>query len=126
MILSIAAIMLGMLERAEDARTSGIGNDVIARPGTTSNLMGVSGAPASTKVQSVLEKLPHVQVAAPVYIQLVAGASLENIYGINYRQLQRAAPVCVSLREGRSPDPATSSSTTLQPPAARAFTWATP
>ena len=91
MILSIAAIMLGMLD-GQKVRTSGIGNDIIARPGTTSNLMGVSGAPASTKIQGVLEKLPHVQVAAPVYIQLVAGASLENIYGIDYDSFNALRP----------------------------------
>ena len=66
LILSIAAIMLGMLN-GQRVRTSGIGGDMIAKPGTTSNLIGVSGAPASAKVEGVLEKLPHVQVAAPVY-----------------------------------------------------------
>ena len=91
MILSIAAIMLGMLN-GQRTRTSGIGGDVIAKPGTTSNLIGVSGAPASAKVQKVLEALPHVQVAAPIYIQLVAGASLENIYGVNYDSFNALRP----------------------------------
>ena len=91
MILSIAAIMLGMLN-GQKVRTTGIGADVIARPGTTSNLMGVSGAPASTKIQGVLEKLPHVQVAAPVYVQLVASASLENIWGIDYQSFNALRP----------------------------------
>lgn len=91
MILSIAAIMLGMLN-GQKVRTSGIGGDVIAKPGTTSNLIGVSGAPASTKVQQVLEKLPHVVVAAPVYIQLVATGNLENIWGINYDSFNALRP----------------------------------
>ena len=51
MILSIAAIMLGMLNGQKTFEPRGIGGDVIARPGTTSNLMGVSGAPASAKMQ---------------------------------------------------------------------------
>ena len=91
MILSIAAIMLGMLN-GQKTRTSGIGGDVIAKPGTTSNLIGVSGAPASAKVGKVLESLPHVQVAAPVYIQLTASGNLENIYGIDYQSFNALKP----------------------------------
>lgn len=91
MILSIAAIMLGMLN-GQKTRATGIGSDMIAKPGTTSNLMGVSGAPASAKVQQVLEKLPHVQVAAPVYIQLVASGTVENIFGINYDSFNALRP----------------------------------
>lgn len=91
MILSIAAIMLGMLN-GQKTRTSGIGNDVIAKPGTTSNLIGVSGAPASAKAEQVLKKLPHVLVAAPVYIQLVASGTLENIFGINYESFNALKP----------------------------------
>lgn len=91
MILSIAAIMLGMLN-GQKTRTSGIGADVIARPGTTSNLLGVSGAPASAKVEKVLEALPHVQVAAPVYIQLTASGNLENIWGIDYASFNALKP----------------------------------
>ncbi len=91
MILSIAAIMLGMLN-GQKTRTSGIGGDVIAKPGTTSNLIGVSGAPASAKVETVLEALPHVQVAAPVYIQLTASGNLENIWGIDYTSFNALKP----------------------------------
>lgn len=91
MILSIAAIMLGMLN-GQKTRTSGIGADIIAKPGTTSNLLGVSGAPASTKVKAVLEGLPHVQVAAPVYMQLVASGTVENIYGIDFESFNALRP----------------------------------
>jgi len=91
MILSIAAIMLGMLN-GQRTRTTGIGGDMIAKPGTSSNLIGVSGAPASAKIEGVLEKLPHVQVAAPVYIQLTTGGTLENIYGINYDSFNALKP----------------------------------
>ena len=101
MILSIAAIMLGMLN-GQKTRATGIGGDVIAKPGTTSNLMGVSGAPASTKAQQVLEKLPHVQVAAPVYIQLVASGTLEghlvDSFSLDEREGVLRAAVTLSRR----------------------------
>ncbi len=91
MILSIAAIMLGMLN-GQKTRTSGIGGDMIVKPGITSGLIGVSGAPASMKVGQVLDRLPHVQVAAPVYIQLTASGNLENIYGIEYDSFNALRP----------------------------------
>ena len=92
MILSIVAIMLGMLN-GQRARTNGIGGDMIAKPGAASNLIGVSGAPASIKVGPILEKLPHVQVAAPMYIQLTTSAgSVENIYGIDYATFNALKP----------------------------------
>lgn len=83
MILSIAAIMLGMLN-GQRTRTSGIGMDMETHPGAATNLIGMSGAAASIKVTDVLRALPHVTVAAPVNIQLTSGHSLENIYGIDY------------------------------------------
>lgn len=83
MILSIAAIMLGMLN-GQRTRTSGIGMDMITHPGAVTNLIGMSGAAASIQVADVLRTLPHVAVAAPVNIQLTSGKNLENIYGIDY------------------------------------------
>jgi putative ABC transport system permease protein len=91
MILSIAAIMLGMLN-GQRTRTSGIGMDMITHPGTASNLIGMSGAAASIKVADVLRGLPHVVVAAPVNIQLTAGKSLENIYGIDFKSYDALKP----------------------------------
>ena len=91
MILSIAAIMLGMLN-GQRTRTSGIGMDMITHPGTASNLMGVSGATASLAVADVLRGLPHVTVAAPVNIQLTSGKALENIYGIDYPSYNALKP----------------------------------
>jgi putative ABC transport system permease protein len=91
MILSIAAIMLGMLN-GQRTRTSGIGMDMITHPGTASNLIGMSGAAASVKVAEVLRSLPHVVVAAPVNIQLTAGKSLENIYGIDFKSYNDLKP----------------------------------
>lgn len=83
MILSIAAIMLGMLND-QKTRTTGIGADMILRPGNSSYLSGVSGAPIPIKVGDILRKVDHVTVAAPVIIQLTSGNALENIYGIDF------------------------------------------
>ncbi len=91
MILSVTAIMLGMLNDSK-ARTSGIGADLIVRPANTSFLVGVSGAPVSAKVANVLGRLPHVAVAAPVAVQFVTGKSLENIFGIDYGTFNALKP----------------------------------
>lgn len=91
MILSIAAIMFGMLN-GQKVRTSGIGADMITHPGAASNLIGVSGAAASVKVADVLKTLPHVTVAAPINIKLSSGATLENIYGIDFKTYDALRP----------------------------------
>jgi len=91
MILSISAIMLGMLN-GQRTRTSGIGMDMITHPGAVTNLIGMSGAAASIQVADVLRTLPHVAVAAPVNIQLTSGKSLENIYGIEYTSYNALRP----------------------------------
>jgi putative ABC transport system permease protein len=83
MILSIAAIMLGMLNGSK-TRTSGIGMDIFVRPSSTTAFAALSSAGTSVKVADVLDKLPHIEVASPVNIQMSMGASLENIYGIDY------------------------------------------
>ncbi|MGO8719957.1 MAG: ABC transporter permease [Acidobacteriaceae bacterium] len=91
MIISVTAIMLGMLNDSK-ARTSGIGADLIVRPANSSFLVGVSGAPVSAKVANVLARLPHVSVASPVAVQFVTGKSLEDIYGIDYESFNALKP----------------------------------
>ncbi len=92
MILSIAAIMLGMLNGSR-TQTSGIGMDMLTHPGAASALMNTSSANASVKVAAVLQALPHVEVAAPVNIKLIMGASsVENIYGIDYASFNALRP----------------------------------
>jgi len=91
MILSIAAIMLGMLNGNRE-QTSGTGWDMIVHPGASSALMNSSGAAASVKVADVLKTLPHVKVAAPVNIKLTIGSSLENIYGIDFASFNALRP----------------------------------
>ena len=91
MILSIAAIMLGMLNGVSKNQ-SGIGADMITHPGAASNLIGMSGASASVKVAGVLAGLPHIEIAAPVYIKLTASSSVENIYGIDFASFDALKP----------------------------------
>lgn len=104
MILSIAAIMLGQLNGQRTSQ-SGIGMDMIVHPGAATNLIGMSGAAASIQVANVLRGLPHVEVAAPVNIQLTAGKTLENIYGIDYDSYNALRPfVFVSGTAFKHPD----------------------
>ena len=89
MILSITAILMGKLNGFKD-RQNGIGMDMFIRPSTTNNFVGMSPAAASTKVAAVLEKLPHVLVAAPVNIQITS--TLDNIYGIDFKSYDALRP----------------------------------
>ena len=91
MILSITGIMLGMLNGSK-TRTSGIGLDMFVRPSSTTNFAALSSAATSVKVADVLAQLPHIEVAAPVNVQMSAGTSLENIYGIDYNSFNALKP----------------------------------
>ncbi len=91
MILSIAAALLGNLNGTK-TRTSGIGMDMMARPGTASNLMGSSGAPAPLPIANILRKIPHVQAVAPVDLHLSSFPKLENIYGIDFESYNALKP----------------------------------
>jgi putative ABC transport system permease protein len=91
MILSIAAALMGNLNGTK-TRTSGIGMDMMARPGTASNLMGSSGAPAKLGIAAILQKIPHVEVVAPVDIHLSSAEKLENIYGIDFASYNALKP----------------------------------
>ncbi len=91
MILSIAAIMYGMLSNSRTG-TSGIGMDMMTHPGASSVLMNTNPASADIRIAKVLRDLPHVKVVAPVYIKLTAGASLENISGIDFASYNELRP----------------------------------
>ena len=91
MILSIAAIMLGMLNGSKE-RTSGIGLDLFVRPSSATNFAAMSPAAAPIKVADVLAQLPHVTVASPVNIQFTMGKRVENIYGIDYKSFNALKP----------------------------------
>ncbi len=89
MILSITAILLGKISGFK-TRQNGIGMDMIVRPATTNNFLGMSGAGASIKVADVLRKIPHIKVVAPVNIQITG--SLDSIYGIEYDSFNALLP----------------------------------
>ena len=91
MILSIAAIMFGMLNGSR-SQQSGTGMDMFVHPGASSALMNTSSASADIRIADVLRKLPHVEVVSPVNIKLTAGSSLENIYGIDFRSYDQLRP----------------------------------
>lgn len=91
MILSIAAIMLGMLNGSKE-RTSGIGLDLFVRPSSATNFAAMSPAAAPIKVADVLATLPHVTVASPVNVQFTMGKRVENIYGIDFKSFNALKP----------------------------------
>lgn len=92
MILSVTAIMLGILNDSK-TRTNGIGADMVVRPANASFLTGFGGAPVPAKVAGVLAKLPHVEVASPTIVQLTTTATaVENIYGIDYKSFNALRP----------------------------------
>ena len=83
MILSIVAIMVGMVSNAS-RQTSGIGADIIVRPPNASFMASVGGAPVPAKIAEVLAKLPHVAVAAPAIADFNMTGGVETIWGIDY------------------------------------------
>lgn len=91
MILSIVAIMFGMLNGSKN-RTSGVGMDIIVSPSGTTMFNGVGGAPAPIKIADTLRKQPHVRAVSPVIIQLTSASSLENIYGIDFESFNALKP----------------------------------
>src|SRR5271163_3892537 len=91
MILCIVAIMLGQVNGARDL-ASGIGADMIVQPPNSTFLSGISGAPVPAKIAQVLQKLPHVEVAAPVIVNLTATGSVETIWGIDYPSFNALRP----------------------------------
>ncbi|MDE1160850.1 MAG: FtsX-like permease family protein [Acidobacteriaceae bacterium] len=91
MILSISGVMFGILDNSRMG-TTGIGGDMLTHPGASTALMNTSAASADVRIANVLRALPHVQVVAPINIKLTMGASLENIYGIDYASFNDLRP----------------------------------
>ncbi len=91
MILSIAGIMLGMVSD-QKTRTGGVGADMIVRPPNTTFFTGVSGAPVPARIAYIIDKLPHVVVAAPVIQNLATGSAVETIWGIDYESYNALKP----------------------------------
>ena len=104
MILSIVAIMVGMVKGAA-TQTSGIGADIIVQPPNASFISAVGGAPVPAKVAGVLQKLPHVEVASPVAIQLNVSGTVQSLYGIDFASYNALRPfVFISGGPFRAPD----------------------
>jgi putative ABC transport system permease protein len=91
MILAVVGIFYGILNGSR-MQTTGIGMDMIAHPGASSALLNTGSASADIRDAEVLRQLPHVEVVAPVNIKLTTGASLENIYGIEYASFNALRP----------------------------------
>jgi putative ABC transport system permease protein len=91
MMLTIISIMLGQLT-GQKRMNNGIGADLIVRPGNTTFLNGVSGAPISVKLADVLRTLPHVAVASPVITNLSMSDGLEVLWGIDYPSYSQLSP----------------------------------
>src|SRR5579875_2036198 len=91
MILSIAAIMFGILNGSRQ-QSNGAGWDMVVHPGASTALMNTSAAAADVRIAGVLRKLPHVQVVAPANVKLTTGSSLENIFGIDFDSYNALRP----------------------------------
>jgi putative ABC transport system permease protein len=91
MILSIAAIMFGMLNASRNQQV-GVGGDMMVHPGASTALMATSAAAADIRVGAVLRKLPHIEVVSPVNIKLNTSGSVENIFGIDYESYDALRP----------------------------------
>src|SRR5579875_1087167 len=91
MILSIVGIMYGILNGSRE-QESGTGFDMIARPGAGSAILATSSAAASVKVADVLRTLPHVEVVSPVNIKINIGASVQNLFGIDFPSYNALKP----------------------------------
>lgn len=91
MMLTIIAIMMGQLT-GQKRMNNGIGADLTVRPGNATFFNGISGAPISAQVSTVLGKLPHVAVASPVITNLSMSDGLEVLWGIDYATYSRLSP----------------------------------
>lgn len=92
LILLIVGFSLGMLNGQRE-RQAGIGADVIVLPPSSSNLVGITGAPMPVKIGDIIAKQPHVTVVSPVLIQIsTGGGRLQNLYGIDLASYEGLHP----------------------------------
>lgn len=91
MILSIAAIMFGILNASRNQQ-AGVGGDMIVRPGASSAIISTSAAAADVRVGDVLRNLAHVQAVSPVNIKINTAGAVENIYGIDFQSYNALRP----------------------------------
>jgi putative ABC transport system permease protein len=91
LILLIVGFSLGLLNDSR-SRQAGIGADAIVLPPSSSNIVGITGAPAPVKIADVLSKLPHVSIVSPVLIQVSTAGALQAIYGIDLKTFDAMRP----------------------------------
>lgn len=105
LILLIVGLALGLL-RDSRQRQAGIGADVIVMPPGSSFIVGLTGAPMSIKVGSVLAKLPHVDTVAPVVTTVSTQGAIELIAGIDLKTYEKLSGPFQYLAGGpfQSPD----------------------
>jgi putative ABC transport system permease protein len=91
MILSIVAIMVGMVEGAA-TQTNGIGADILVQPPNGSLILSTGGPAVPAKIAGVLARVPHVAVASPVILNMSTTGSVQTIYGIEYDSFNALKP----------------------------------
>lgn len=98
MILLVVAVFYGYLTQSRESQL-GVGADLLVMPPGSSGLIAMSGAPISVKVGNVLNKIPHVAVAAPVYWAF-SQKPMEIVYGIDLATFNQLPPTFVYLSGG--------------------------
>jgi len=90
MILMVVALFYGLLNGSKESQL-GVGADIMLTPPSSAAMVGVSGSPIPVKVGSILERIPHVTVAAPV-IWAFSQKPLEIVYGIDLATYDQLPP----------------------------------
>ncbi len=90
LILLIVGLSIGMLNDSRK-RQAGIGADVIVMPPGSQFIVGLTGAPMSIKVGTILSRLAHVAGVAPVVTEVSASGALEVIAGIDLKSYEAMA-----------------------------------
>jgi putative ABC transport system permease protein len=103
MILLVVGVFYGYLNGSKESQ-HGIDADLIIMPPSSSMLPGLAGAAIPVKVQGILEKMPHVAVAAPV-ITAFSQKPLEIVYGVDLASFDSVPPKFVYLSGGPFQDP---------------------
>jgi putative ABC transport system permease protein len=98
MILLVVAVFYGYLTGSKESQL-GVGADVMVTPASSAMLPGMSGAAIPVKVGGILQKMPHVTVAAPV-IWAFSQKPLEIVYGIDLATYDGLPPKFVYLSGG--------------------------
>jgi len=91
LILLIVGFSIGLLNDSR-SRQAGIGADVIVLPPSSSNIVGVTGAPMPAKIADIIDKLPHVTVVSPVLMQVSTAGALQTIYGVDLQSFEKMRP----------------------------------